>query len=99
RFEHLRPVALGPYLDDRVADAVLRRPCRRLELAHLFGRAHPDPDEAARLSSRVGPGLLPQPLRRAGRFRRHVDDVAFDVEFPAMVEAAQAALFVAAERE
>ena len=31
--------------------------------------------------------------------RRAVDDVAFDVDFPAVVEAAQAALLVAAQRE
>jgi hypothetical protein len=31
--------------------------------------------------------------------RRHVDDVAVDVHLPAMIEAAQAAFFVAAERQ
>src|SRR6266478_7537238 len=33
------------------------------------------------------------------RLRRHVDDVAFGVELPAVIEATQAALFVASERE
>jgi hypothetical protein len=40
---------------------------------------------------------LPRPLRRAGRLGGHVDDVAVDVEFPAVIEAAQAALLVATE--
>ncbi len=42
-------------------------------------------------------GLFGQ--RASLRLRRHVDDVALSVELPAMIEAAQAALFVASERE
>jgi len=41
-------------------------------------------------------GLLAEALRSPGRLRRHVDDVSFDVEFPAVVQAAQAAFLVAA---
>src|SRR5487761_2029198 len=33
------------------------------------------------------------------RLRRHVDDVAFAVEFPAVIKATQAAFFVASKRE
>src|SRR5581483_2832101 len=93
------PVALRPHLDDRVLDVGLRRPRRRLELAHLLRRPHPDPGKAAGLAHRIGFGLLSQPLGRARRLGRRVDDVALDVEFPAVIEAAQAARFVTAERE
>ena len=44
-FEHLRPVARRVHLHDRVADAGLRRPGRRLELPHLVLRPEPCPDE------------------------------------------------------
>jgi hypothetical protein len=40
-----------------------------------------------------------QPLAGARRLGRHVDHVAFHVEFPAVIEAAQAAFLVAAEGE
>ena len=51
--------------------------------------------------SRAGYALvfLAEARRRARRLGGHVDDIAFDVEFPAVVQAAQAAFLVAPEGE
>ena len=63
-------------------------------------RAHPGPDEAAAFARRIGLVLhrLQQRCAAAG-LRGHLEDVAVHVELPAVVEAAQAALLVAAEDE
>ena len=64
--EHLRPVAVDVDLDDAGANCGRGRPCRRLEVGHLFAAAHPDPDEAAGLAAWIG--LVPELSARA-RFR------------------------------
>src|SRR5207342_321786 len=47
----------------------------------------------------IGP-VLAAPIRSSGLgLRRTLDDVAFDVDLPAVVQAAQPAFLVAAERE
>ena len=61
--------------------------------------AHVGPDEARALDHLVGLGLdaVLEVLRR--RHVRHVEAVAFDVEFPAVIDAAQAAFLVAPEEQ
>ena len=65
----------------------------------LLALAHVGPDEARALDHLVGLGLdaVLEVLRR--RHVRHVDAVAFDVELPAVIDAAQAAFLVAAEEQ
>src|ERR1051325_5403127 len=72
---------------------------RGLEFPQLFDRPHPAPDNPAARARRMGGGFLPEPLRRARRLGGHVEHVAFDVEFPAVIQAAQAALLGASEGE
>src|SRR4030095_5459600 len=55
--------------------------------------------EAARLARRVGTMLQPCFGACARRFGRAVDDTPRHVDLPAVVEAAQSAFLVAAERE
>ena len=97
--EHLRPVARDVHLDDADARFARRRPGRRLEFAHRLARTHPDPEEAAAFAYRIGLVLLPEARRRARGFRGHVEHTALDIELPAVIQAAQAALLVAAEGE
>jgi hypothetical protein len=68
-------------------------------VAHLVGRAHVAPHKAAGFAGRIGLVLEALEQRAVGRLRRHLDDVAFDVEFPAVIEAAQAAFLVAREHQ
>ena len=53
-FEDLRPVAAHPHLGGADARVRRRREGGRLELAHLLGRAHIGPHEAAGLARRIG---------------------------------------------
>ncbi len=75
------------------------RPIGRLELAELFLRTHIGPDEAAAFARRIGFLLALEFQPAAFGLAGLVQDVAFDVEFPAVIEAAQAALFIASEGE
>ena len=82
-------------------DLVLRQQ-RRLDHRHRrrFGaRAHVDPDQAAALVDLVGLclDLVLEALRR--RDVRHLEAVAFHVELPAVIDAADAARLVAAEEQ
>ena len=71
----------------------------RRQLGRLLALAHVGPDEARALDHLVGLGLdaVLEVLRR--RHVRHVEAVAFDVELPAVIDAAQAAFLVAAEEQ
>ena len=62
-------------------------------------RAHVDPDDAAALAGRVRHGFDFGPEIRLGGLIGHVDAVAGGVELPAVVDAAQAGFFVAAEEQ
>src|SRR5262245_34853498 len=55
------------------------------------------PDDAAQLAGRISGGADLVFELVIVRFIHHVDAVAFHVEFPAVIDAAQAALLVAAE--
>ena len=95
----LQPVAPLHHLVD--APVGLRH-LRPLELGHRrlqLGRAHVDPDDVAHLRRGVG-GDLHLVLEVAlGGLGGHVDAVAVHVELPAVVDAAQPGLLVAAEEE
>ena len=96
--EHLRPIASDAHLDDARADRGCGRPRGRLEFAHLVGGTHPDPDETTGLAA--GICLLLHRLRCAAGLAVlgwPVDDVAFDVNLPPVVQAAKAALLVASQ--
>src|SRR5579871_4857461 len=88
------------HLDDADLRCRRGRPARRLERPHRLARPHIDPDEAAALGRRIGlvADLVAHPCAIVG-LARHIDDPAFDVEFPAVIEAAQPAFLVAAESE
>ena len=96
-FERLQPVAFALVAHD---DALVRGQAEDLERGqrrrHL-ALAHIGPDHAAELGHLVSLGL--DPLGEALVFRDvgHVEAVAFDVELPAVIDATDAAFFVAAE--
>ena len=71
----------------------------RRQRRRLGARAHIDPDHPGALDRLVGlgPDLLLEILVR--RHVRHVDTVACDVEFPAVVDASDAALLVAPQKQ
>ena len=82
-----------PVVGRRAHQFVIGR--RRLQLA----RSHVDPDHPAAFERGIGRDRYFRFEQRVRRFRRHVDAVAVLVEFPAVVDAAQSALFVAAEEQ
>ena len=98
-FEDLRPIARHMDFHDRHLGIRGRRERRRFERRHGVGRAHVGPDEAAGLTRRIG--LVLDLVGDAGcrRLRRHLQDVAVDVDLPAVIEAAQPAFLVAAEHK
>ena len=93
----LQPVALEPELGRRRCSrrdvAVIELRERRLPVL----RAHVGEDDATGLAAGVGGDLDLVPERVAFGRVRHVDALAVDVELPAVVDAAQAVLVVAAE--
>ena len=95
----LRPVAVDHDLQMGDAGGVARGEDRPLEGGHLLRRAHIGPDHAAAFLNRVGPVLHLLAEGAARRLGGHVDAIALHVEFPAVIEAAQAALFIAPEEE
>jgi hypothetical protein len=103
-FDALQPVAL---LDVARGEALGRRNLGPFEIGEFrfeLGRAHIGPHGFAALDARIGAGFE---LRLDARERvvvhlrnaRHVGAVSFDVEFQPIIDAAQSALFVAAEEE
>ena len=97
--ERLQPVAVA--LDQADAD-LSRRHVEDLEARQrrrLRVLAHMDPDEAGALDRAIGLGLHLVLEVLAGGRARHVDAVAGDVVLPAVIDAAQPALLVAAEEQ
>jgi hypothetical protein len=76
-----------------------RRENRRFEFRHGVRRAHIDPDKAARFAHRIGFVFDLFDKARARRLGRHFDDIAVHVHFPAVIEAAQTAFFIASVEE
>ena len=95
--QRLQPVA---FLDDLGDVPALFRhlgPGEFRRRRHLVGRAEIGPDQPAQLDGRIGGEvdvLLELVLRRLVEL---IDAVAFDVEFPAVIDAAQPAFLVAPE--
>src|SRR4051812_45150503 len=56
-----------------------------------------DPDHATRHLGRVRFDLELAQLASVSRLRRSIDAIAFNVEFPAVIDAAKATLFIASE--
>src|SRR5215469_2844577 len=94
-FQYLRPIALDADLGCGDARFFGRSKGRRLEFVRLSGRTDVAPYEAAGLPRRISLLLDAFGEMAVGRFGRHFEHIAVDVKFPAMVEAAQAAFFVA----
>ncbi len=96
--ERLQPVAIALH---HVDDDLVRR-----EIQHLEGRqrlrlalAHVHPDQAGPLHDAIGLGFdLVLEILVLGHVR-HVEAVAGNVELPAVIDAAQPALLVAAEEQ
>ncbi len=93
-FQNLCPVAAHPHFGGADARIRRRRECRRFEFAHLLRWTHIDPHKTARLARRIGLVLHAIGNEAVFGFGRHLHHVAIDVEFPAVIEAAQPALFV-----
>ena len=89
-FERLQPVALLPDLGDVAVGLWHLRPLEGRGCGHLVARPHIGPDHAAHLDGRIGgqPDLVAERLGLV----HLVDAVAVDVEFPAVIDAAQPAL-------
>src|SRR6185312_305227 len=68
------------------------------EARHLVRRPEITPDQAAALAARIGHRAKPRLIRRIGIVRR-IEQAPFDIELPAMIEAAYAAILDASERE
>src|SRR5581483_4411402 len=91
-----RPVARHMDLDDADTRLLARRESGPFKFGHRLHRTHVGPNEPGTFVRRIG--LVLDLLRQAALrwLRRHFDDVAFHIYFPAVVEAAQPAFFVPA---
>ena len=65
----------------------------------LVLRPHIDPDPAAPLGGRIGLHPHLAPVVGLGRLVRHLHAIAVHIELPAVIDAAQAAVLIAAEIE
>src|SRR5437764_3718840 len=95
----LQPVAFLEDLADMAAFCRNLRPGKFGRRRHLVGRAEIGPDEAAELDRRIGSDvdvLLELVLRRLVEL---VEAIAFDVEFPAVIDAPETAFLVASEEQ
>ena len=97
--DRLQPVAAA--LHEAVLDLVLRqeRGFERRQVRRALALAHIDPDEAVLLGGEIGLGahLVLEILVR--RHVGHLETVAIDVVFPAVIDAAQTVLLVAPVEE
>src|ERR1700722_11428256 len=98
-FERLQIVAFLDDLGDVPALFRYLGPSEFRRGRHLFGRTHIGPDDAAELYRRIRGEvsvLLELILRRLIEL---IDAVAFNVEFPAVIDASEPAFLVATEKE
>ena len=98
--ERLHPVALLQHHERRV-DVIGRQrgDLEGRERRRRLARSHVRPDDAVDLVAGIGAGPHLVLERALGRLAGHVHAVAGHVELPAVVDAAQPALLVAAEEE
>src|SRR5258708_30433538 len=72
---------------------------KRRQRRRLGARSHITPDHSGALDGRVSPGLHLVLEILVRRHARHVDAVAGDIVFPAMIDAADAAFLVASKKQ
>ena len=97
--ERLEPVAFLDVPRDVAMRVRNRGPFEVGESGLFLRRSHVGPHDAAALDARVGSDADLVHEAAAGRLARHVDALALDVEFPAVIDAAQPAFLVAAEEQ
>ena len=98
-FQNLCPVAGHYHLGNAHPDIGRRRIGWRLECRHAVGRPEVGPHPAAPFLHRPG-RLLHTRLECAGvRLGGHVEHVAVDIHFPAVIQAAQSTFFVASQHQ
>jgi hypothetical protein len=98
-FHRLHPVAVLPFLRDVAVRGRHQRHLQRRQLRHVGGRAHIGPDHVAPFPHRIGFDADQVLGVEIGIGGRHVDASALGVEFPAVIDTADAAFLVAAEPE
>ena len=96
-FEALQPVAVAHVAHDHALVVGNAQHLERRQRRRHFALAHIDPDDAALLGDLVGLGLDAVGEALVLGQVRLVEAVAFDVELPAVIGAAEAAFLVAAE--
>ena len=97
--EALQAVRALPLLDDRTLLRGHREPVVLRERGLLLRRTQVHPDHVPDLLDRERPRAQPVLVRRVAGLGRHLEARAVDAKLPPVVDASQAALFVAAERK
>ena len=87
------------FFDDVAVRGRHQRHLQRRQFGHCAGRAHIGPDHLAPFAHRIGLDADQVLGVEIGIGGRHVDAAAVGVEFPAVIDAADAAFLVAAEPE
>src|SRR5580704_8103274 len=98
-FQCLQPIAFLDHLGDVAARLGHLGPGEFGWRRHLFGRAEIGPDDPAELRRRIGGDVDTVLELVLWRLIELVDAIAFDVVFPAVIDAAQPALLVAPEKQ
>ncbi len=98
-FHRLHPVAVLPLLRDVAVRGRHQRHLQCRQFGDLAGRAHIGPDHVAPFAHRIG--FDPDQVLgvKIGIGGRHVDASTVGVEFPAVIDTADAAFLIAAEPE
>ena len=94
-FKRLQPIALLPHLRDVAVGFRHLRPFESRRCRHFLARPHIGPDDAAHLDRRIG-GQADLVAERLGLVHL-LGAFAVDVEFPAVIDAAQPQFLVAPE--
>jgi len=97
--ERLQPVAFALHEVDLQIGRRHQRGLDRRQWRRLLARTHIDPDQAIAFGDHIGLSfdLVFEVLMR--RRVRHIDAIALRVVFPAVIDAADAVLLVAAEEQ
>ncbi len=98
-FQRLHPVAVLPFLGDVAVRGRHQRHLQVRQFRHRVRRAHIGPDHLAPFAHRIGLDADQVLGIEIGIGGRHVDAAAVGIEFPAVIDAADAAFLVAAEPE
>src|SRR5215211_5490168 len=98
-FEPLQPVALLDMPRGVAVGLGDACPFEIGEFGLVLRRSHIGPHHATTLETRIGRGLNACLQIVVARLARQVDAVALDIEFPAVIDAAQPALLIAPEEQ